>query len=228
MTEAARELASSCYGYGCWNARYWFIGPEQGLSRHENGAELEVRLNAFRKTAIDGLSDSKAFHELVPGSDWHTTERPTLQPTWRYLILLLAAFKGAGEDADSRRLYQAKHWGRSDGETCLIELSGIPARSLRTEVDRESFRPARMRFIHEKMERWKPAFVVIYGKSQWQHWRAFWKTNDVPFQEDDGLVKLGFTTIVFANQPTAFGSRNEYWQNLGRKLRAILPQPAIR
>jgi hypothetical protein len=29
------EMAQNCFGYGRWDAPYWFIGPEQGKGNDE-------------------------------------------------------------------------------------------------------------------------------------------------------------------------------------------------
>ena len=33
LTDYELELAENCYGYGCWEAPYWFIGIEERLAR---------------------------------------------------------------------------------------------------------------------------------------------------------------------------------------------------
>jgi hypothetical protein len=58
---------------------------------------------------------------------------PRLQPTWRPLIAMVFAYEGATEyDAAAARLYQDEHWGRSDGDTAVLELSAIARRPYST------------------------------------------------------------------------------------------------
>ena len=54
MNVDERQLALECYGYGRWEAPYWFIGPEQGQGKWENSI-LTERANAFRELNQDGL-----------------------------------------------------------------------------------------------------------------------------------------------------------------------------
>jgi hypothetical protein len=68
MNEDERALALTCYGYGRWNAPYWFIGPEQGQGKWENKALIE-RARAFRKLNRDGLCDCRAFHIEIKEKD---------------------------------------------------------------------------------------------------------------------------------------------------------------
>lgn len=137
MDEAELRLASDCYGYGRWDAPYWFIGPEQGQASWENN-HLTARFEAFRKLSKEGLSDCQSFHNEIHGTRWHRNSPPAaLQPTWKFLILLLKTFLKEPADDESRRDYQRCSWGRSTGETCVVELSGLPATSFKVARDRE-------------------------------------------------------------------------------------------
>lgn len=219
MDEAELGLASDCYGYGRWDASYWFIGPEQGQASWENN-ELAARFEAFRKLSKNGLSDCRRFHNEIHETRWHRDSPPAaLQPTWKFLILLLKTFLDEPIDDESRRAYQRHLWGSSAGKTCVIELSGLPATSFKVVRERELFRQKRIEFIHDKMVKCRPEFVVIYGTSQRKHWEKFWKDSAVFASHSENVVKLAFTSIIFASQPTAFGQGNQYWIELGRRLR---------
>ena len=230
MTADELELAENCYGYGLWNARYWFIGPEQGQGEKEDNS-LTDRAKAFRKLELDGLCDCRKYHEEIGVCDWHVPNRKTgkvkLQSTWKSLILTLKILLDKPEetDTDSRRSYQRFKWGSSSGETCVIELSGLPARSLGIIRDRERFRQLRIETIDKKMRAAKPRFVVIYGKTQAQHWRAFWaKMNSPTIFLSEQIVRIGSTIIGFAPSPTARGPGNKLWRELGQQLvRASAP-----
>jgi len=219
MDEAELTLASDCYEYGRWDAPYWFIGPEQGQAPWENN-DLTARSKAFHKLSIEGLSDCQSFHSEIKETRWHRDNPPAaLQPTWKFLILLLKTFLDEPADDTSRRDYQRHRWGRSTGETCVIELSGLPATSFKIARDRELFRQKRLQFIHKRMLACRPTFVVIYGRSQLGHWRSFWKENAVPVRDSGNISTLPFTTIAFAPQPTAPSLGNQYWLDLGKNLR---------
>ena len=220
MDDAELGLASGCYGYGRWDAPYWFIGPEQGQAPCENN-ELRARFEAFRKLGKDGLTDCRDFHAEIHETRWHRDSPPAaLQPTWKFLILLLNTFLERPADDTSRRVYQRQHWGSSTGETCVIELSGLPATSFKVARDRELFRQSRLHFIHTRMVAFRPTFVIIYGRGQMKHWRNFWKNNEILVCDSGNISKLAFTTIAFVPQPTAPGSGNQYWVEVGRRLRS--------
>jgi hypothetical protein len=60
-------------------------------------------------------------------------------------MLLLMAFLERPTDKKSLQTYQRDQWGRlSSGETCVIELSGLPANSFKVPRDRELFRRERI------------------------------------------------------------------------------------
>lgn len=215
-------LARKCYGYGRWDAPYWFIGLEEGQAAWEND-QLDKRCEAFLMLNKQGLCDCRDFHRAIGEKRLHRDVRPPLQPTWRSLMVLLRAFLNEPYPADreSRRCYQRDHWGSSNvktGKTCVIELSGLAATSSEIDRDRESDRLRRLRFIHEKMISCRPEFVVIYGKSQWRHWEDFWKAKGFVVPDSEGITTLPFTTIALTLHPVR-RSKNDAWIDLGKRLR---------
>jgi hypothetical protein len=127
MNEALKDMAIRCYGYGRWDAPYWFIGPEQGQSSKENH-DLEPRLKAWLGLGGRELDDCEEFSVAINEHSWHREGK--LQSTWRPLILLLMTFINRPADKESLRTYQRHQWGRTTGETCVIELSGLAAKNL--------------------------------------------------------------------------------------------------
>jgi hypothetical protein len=222
--DQSEDLSQRCFGFGKWCAPFWFIGPEQGLGRREPEDNLDKRYECFTKLESDGLCDLKEFH-LCIGQPYYFSKVAgkrdlVLQLTWRRMILTLLSYKGV-EDISRPliRAYQSKSWGRKDGETCVVELSGLPARNLSVVVDRETHRPARLSELYTKIEEHKPTFVVVYGKSQHKHWRAFRTAQGAsPFSFE--VPQIGHTKIVFAPQPTAPGQTDSEWIQLGRTLRS--------
>jgi hypothetical protein len=67
--------------------------------------------------------------------DWHRSPKPRLQPTWRRLIKLFLTYRGLPAEREDIRAYQRGHFGTAAGETCVVELSALAARSLKTERD---------------------------------------------------------------------------------------------
>jgi hypothetical protein len=64
MDEGIREMAGRCYGYGRWDAPYWFIGQEQGMARDEKN-NLKPRVEAWLYLGGCELSDCREFHERI-------------------------------------------------------------------------------------------------------------------------------------------------------------------
>ena len=208
------EMARDCFGYGRWDAPYWFIGPEQGKGKGEPDGN-DQRARAWFQLGKTELCDCLEFHAQIGDMSWHTG-RPSLQRTWRPLILLLKAFLDQPSDLESLRAYQRDRWGRvKERETCVVELSGLAARSLREPVDRVRFREERVLTIRRRMLSSRPVFVVMYGLNERSDWE---KIAGCPLVRD-GVVKVGQTMIAFAPHPQDHGRRNSDWTDLGAKLR---------
>jgi hypothetical protein len=131
-------------------------------------------------------------------------------------MLLLMTFLGEPPEPkpNDLRNYQRDKWGALNGETCVIELSGLAANSFKVDRDRKCFREERIEVIHERMVEHKPKFVVMYGKSDKPHWEAI---TGCCFPSEN-ILKLGPTIAAFATHPTSRGSTNGYWIELGLRL----------
>ncbi len=199
MDEDVCEMARRCYGYGQWDAPYWFIGPEQGQARAENNG-LKRRAEAWRQLGGGELNDCRDFHALIGEKRWHQ-EKPRLQSTWRPLMLLMMTFLGRPTDNENLRRYQRDEWGTLGGETCVIELSGLAAHSFKVERDRESFREERIKVIRERILHYKPALVVMYGVSEKPHWEAIIEKHF----PSENFLRLGNTLVAFTPHPTTRG-----------------------
>lgn len=205
-------MAEHFFGYGKWEAPYWFIGPEAGMAKA--GDSLELRYRSWKQLGSAPVVDCAAHHRGFGFLKWHQDEPPT-QATWRQLIRLLLAYKGHPTDTESIREYQRDKWGSSRGETCVIELSGLAAPSMRSERDRTTFLARRVARIRELLTNHSPEFVVLYGQGdRAQFERIAQKTFD-----SNGLGGIGNTVGMIASHPVTTGLRNEYWVNLGQTLR---------
>jgi hypothetical protein len=215
MDDDLREMALRSYGYGRWAAPYWFIGPEQGQSRRES-SDLKPRVEAWRHFGGRELDDCRDFHARIGEQRWHR-QAPQLQRTWRRLMLLLMTFVGRQTDEESLSKYQRDEWGRLSGETCVIELSGLAAKSAKVPRDRKSFRTERIKIIRDKMLHYKPELVVMYGMSEKPHWEAIAEQRF----PSENFLKLGSTIVALALHPTTWGNGapDDYWQKLGELLR---------
>jgi hypothetical protein len=142
------RMAEHFYGYGRWDAPYWFIGPEAGMAK--TGDSLERRFQSWETLEFKPVVDCAAHHRGFGLTKWHQPHPPT-QETWRKLIRLLLAFKGQPNDIETVRVYQRDEWGSSTGETCVIELSGLASPDMRTPQDRTTFLTRRMKRIREEV-----------------------------------------------------------------------------
>jgi hypothetical protein len=122
--DGIQDLARDCFGYGRWDKPYWFIGLEEGMS-----GSLPDRIRAFKEQNQDGLCDCKEFH-LAIGDHSHHGERADVQSTWRGLMLFLLAYLEKPHSTGDLLAYQREQLGSAAGETALIELWGLPAKSL--------------------------------------------------------------------------------------------------
>ena len=212
MDSDVSEMARQRYGYGRWSAPYWFIGLEEGMARDGTDG-LKPRAAAWRRLGGGELNDCRKFHDCLGERRWHG-DKPRLQPTWRPLMKMLMTFTGRCVDNASLRDYQRNRWGTLDGETCLIELSGLAAPDLNTERDR-SFVDDRIGVVRGKILQYRPTLVVMYGLTR----RATWeKLTGRPFPEDNTLID-GTTIMALTKHPTSHGSTNAYWAKVGASLR---------
>jgi hypothetical protein len=214
MDSDLREMARRSYGYGRWDAPYWFIGPEQG----QGDEDLTTRLKAWIHFGKRELDDCRDFHLRIGEQRWHG-DALQLQPTWRRLMLLFMSFLGRPADDASLLKYQRDEWGRLSGETCVIELAGLAAKSYKVPRDRTSFRQERIKFIREKTLLQKPKLLVMYGIAEKRHWEA---TTEQRFPPEN-ILMLGKTVVAQPLHPMAYGQRapDPYWKEWGERLRRL-------
>jgi len=120
-------------------------------------------------------------------------------------------------DNESLRTYQRDRFGRLNDETCVIELSGLPARNLNVPRKRELFRDERIKFIRGKMLACKPRFVVMYGRRDLKHWEQI---AEVALHRKS-VQKDGSTIFAVAKHPVARGLSKKYWVKLGQRMRSV-------
>jgi hypothetical protein len=206
-------MAEHFFGYGRWDAPYWFIGPEAGTVK-DGTDSAPARYESWRKLECAPVVDCEKHHRRFGFTKWHDAPLPT-QPTWRQLIRLLFAYKGLEADLDDIRKYQREKWGSSDGETCVIELCGIPAPSMAAPGDRTTFLSRGIARIRLEAAEHRPEFIVMYGTGQREEWL---KIANAAF-DSEGLCRMGGTLAAIAPHPVTHGLSNEYWLNLEIVLR---------
>ncbi len=221
MHPSTETMALGCFGYGSWEAPYWFIGPEQGMRKDE---DLVRRVDVWLQLGGNELDDCREFHELLPEPRWHQ-QSPILQKTWKQLILFLLRFCNRPATMQDRRQYQRDHWGMSGQQTCVIELSGVPAHSYRESSKQkhrllssgefEQIRNERIKIIRQRILKHRPKLVVMYGEREEKHWKAI---SNIKELFPDGSQPPGF---VETTHPVSFqGVADAYWENLADRVRA--------
>ena len=220
--DAKTLAAERWFGYGRWDGPYWFIGKEPGGTNDPENYASWTRLGA--RELIDCREHDVRYMGPNRGK-WHLGPRPPLQPTWRALIALLLAFQSDDPyDREEVRKYQANRWGRSDGETAVLELSAVASPSTASYDDlRLRYVSDRINVFRKRIAQHSPRFVVMYGTGV-DH------VNDVPYLsywsriagqdlEVNTPTNIGKTAFVAVPHPTAHGLTTEFWTSLGRRLR---------
>ena len=210
------EMPRRWYGYGRWDAPYWFIGPEPGMDpggRHG----LKARCEAWLRLGGDELVDCRDHHFEFTCYLYHREDpRPRTNPTWRQLIrFLLACTDPDAPNIEDIRKYQQKRWGMKDGQTCLIELSPLAKAKLVGPVKHGLVLEERIEIIRRRIHQHNPKLVVMYGVLQRAHWEKIAGQAFPP----DGILCVGSTLAVFAKAPTTHGLQNSYWVDLAKKVR---------
>jgi hypothetical protein len=210
----ASEMARQFFGFGRWGAPFWFIGPEPGKGPTELDGNA-ARIREWVRLGRPELCDCEEFHLAIGELHWHR-QRPRLQRTWRSLMLFLMAAQGKAFDNESPRTYQRRHWGKADGETCVIELSGVASKKLTAPIDGQPFLKERIAIIRERLVLHKPALVVLYGVSRL---KAFEEITGC-FLRRDGVNRRGDTLFVFTGHPVAHGRKDTDWATLAQSVRS--------
>jgi len=150
------------------------------------------------------------------------------------LIRLLLTFKGEltgneADDLETMRNYQSLQWGSLSGETCIIEISGIPARNLKAgvEVNKALFEPIehkevlqkRVDNVCAKLLEHKPEWVVMYGSSAGEHFGRIEESAKALNSSVRPLLRR-------SNAPTGPGMANLHWEELGKSLKTTIERPS--
>ena len=207
------------------DAPYWFLSLEEGMDRCESD-DCSERIAAWRYLGSRELDDCQKFHDRIFASIKKKNglhgDDTVLQRTWRKLLLAFIAFCSGPPDEVSLLGYQREKWGCHSGETCLIELSVLAARSVNEDIPHDLFQKERIEFISAKIDECHPAFVIIYGKGSHGAYRKIAekakavKVYQAPFA---GFLKCGYTILALTPHPVSWGPTVEDWKELGRTIR---------
>lgn len=213
LTDEQRALALGWYGYGQWEAPYWFVGIEPG------GDELDACVRMWNALGCREMLDIAAHHE-EHGVDWFGEAVTKTQATWQKLIWLLLFYQNIEPTADAVLKYQKTRLGRANEETALPELSALPAWSTGMQRPRLLFRKERVTLLRERLLTYQPEFAVFYSPDNSRDrryvdaWNAIAGTTlvrDVP-------VLVGRTACVMTYHPNGAWSK-AYWRRIAMALR---------
>jgi hypothetical protein len=89
------------FGWGRWDAPYWFIGPEPGGDDDHLSPEAWMRLGGTE------LIDRRHHHLGSNNLRWHDVRHPRAQRTWNNLIRLMLSYEGKqADDLNAVKVYQ--------------------------------------------------------------------------------------------------------------------------
>ncbi len=212
--DARTHAAQNWYGYGRWDAPYWFVGMEPG------GQDEPIWYETWMGLGSSELSDCRAHHIGSKYFKWHGSTRPPTQSTWRRLIALLLSYEGLPTDLSSVSNYQRDQWGSVTGSTALPEVSAIRAQSQAAAVDRLFHREHRINVINARFNANKPTFAVFYGVQ----YRLIYEQIIGNRFDSDGFAWSGTTLCVLVHHPAGRSIPAEmraaaWWTNKGREMR---------
>jgi len=228
------EMAKNCFGYGRWTAPFWFIGPEQGMVEGKDG-ELEFRCKAWQNRGSLDLDDCIKFHQELEKlrtpklnkhgkriDDWHG-ETPNTQKTWSRLIQFLMGYGVSG--VTNHLDYQKHHWGTENGQTCVAELSGLPAHNSAVKRNRKKFLSPRLSKLNQFLTG-QQEFVLLYGKTA--ACETAWESltqESVPLgrcSRGEAVHRKDNTLLVQARfHPADRRQSYEMWNRLGKEVRVF-------
>jgi hypothetical protein len=176
MDRLLRNYMNRFFGYGSWNAPYWFIGIEEA----DCGEPITDRLERWRRRDCSDLEDFAQFHENTQHCRF-IGKKPAYQRTWGSLVKIFLSFKGVDWDKATVLDFQGNTFARRNKEVAAIDLFPLPSRSVnhwsyRTQFanvpflkSRELYEhtlfPRRQRVLNRRIQQYKPKLVVFYSKT---------------------------------------------------------------
>jgi len=230
------EFADTFYGYGNFQANYWLVGMEEGGGNSVE--EINLRLQTWERGGKRALEDLADFHQQIGMPEYFRT-KAKLQTTWNKLIRIILSHQGFTPTTDDVRAYQRDKLGRTEYETCLLELLPLPSPStsdwlygaqsglsqLNTrEVYRNHFAPKRVKAIQDQIRFNQPRYVIFYGANYLEWWQAI--TNTTLIEEQLGKHRYwkgidGGTIFMIVAHPSAIGITNSYFHEVGQILKEV-------
>ena len=225
---ALADYMQRFFGYGSWQAKYWFVGMEEGGGSGLD--EVEARLRSWDARGRPDLDDLYEFHRAARLMKWFTSDAP-LQRTWNQLMRAVLVAEGRNAEKPARAAYQRMRLGRRDGETALLELLPLPSKNVGSWIygsiaalpqlrSRDTYmsstRPIRLAALRRKIDEHSPHAVVFYGNRR--EWRSTFGLESGQFF-DRGRTRN--TVLLATEHPVAYGNTNERFIAIGEYLRSL-------
>jgi len=184
------KYAFGFFGYGSWKAKIWFVGMEEGGSKHVK--DVAVRLKAWSDQGGRLLADCKRIHSARGETRWHEAGKNGIQRTWKNLIRMYLLAHGKNDDPKDILEFQHNGFGKKRGPICSVELFPLPSPNVATwKYDKWSDLPwlksrreykaevvsKRIALIKHKINRYRPPIVIFYGYSLLTHWNEIAQTK---------------------------------------------------
>ncbi|MBZ9731542.1 hypothetical protein LB467_17795 [Salegentibacter sp. JZCK2] len=235
MINAAKleNYINTFFGYGNWNATYWFIGIE------ENGGyspeDVNLRIDSWEKYGTE-LIDCKRHHVNIGLKRFFT--EGLRQKTWWGLIRLRNTIEGKEISTETIRSVQKENWGQIKSSNLLIDLFPLPSPSVElwnyrnwytNEWDNlgltylktrekyfEKISKKRIKRLKEKLNKHKPRVVIFYASSLIHFWEEVMGKS---FKKEGEKYKIGRYYIrllqtqntLFVQIPQTSVIRNNEW-----------------
>lgn len=226
------NVIRAAFGFGDFEARYWFIGLEPGLSGTEPGERKRLianRIAAWKEKEIEDLFD---YHKRIDVVQWFGPEAK-LQRTWAKLIRVLMVLNAKPVNTESLKRFQSDVWGRANSETCLLELFPLPCPSTKKKdwedcykIERADYeercRRRRIPRFQALIREYRPRAIIFYGVTKMKEWKLI-AGVDFDSPNRDLFVQVKNRTLFSViKHPSTKGITNMYFKKVGREIRSYL------
>jgi hypothetical protein len=229
------QFMSRFLGYGSFNARFWFIGMEEGGGN--DFEQVSKRLETWRSRGMRELEDVRDYH-LAIGIDRFFREPIKIQRTWAHLVRVYLSALGHSIETEDIKKYQAKKLGRQDGDTAILELmplcspgtgywfydrwSDLPYLKSREQYELQVM-PNRIALLKNKLQTNQPKVVVFYGVSYREYYEeTIGARTNLISELDCYSCDIQSTRYLIIKHPAAKGITNQYFINIGKSLSRYL------
>lgn len=230
-SEILEAFMASFFGYGNFDAPFWFIGMEEGGGA--TMAEIQKRLTAWHARGRLPIEDVAEFHRAAGMPHLFEPGAP-IQTTWRGLIRTIFAIHGWVPTVDAIRTYQVERFARGSDEVACFELLPLPSPStsewryslwtnlphLNTRQEYQSHvMPHRIRCLQCLIDEYEPEAVLMYGTSYRRYWRELSGIEFAP-RNYAPHVSGGTTFFLLPHPAFRFAPVKEIFTEAGAALRA--------